>query len=355
MSAPQICPSVIGSMKEQFSFKRIKWSWMLVGTALVGLVFISIDGSTFVTKFVTNIGLPRSQLREVLIAFRGQNFDNGYDMRIIDGLGNVKRIFPPPGENREFGEMPAVSSKGDVVFTVTDTEEKVVELYIHNFYIEETHLLIRYFYGVAHLDNNFEEFRWSPDGTKLAFNHGKDFVVLNIASGKDIVRIPTIKAARMLDRIAWLSNNEIALLSGGTGTKKAIDLLLIDGSHIEADQDEVLYIKLPKREDSNIEQKLVCEGFINTVFHAGIFHYKDTTQEELSCIDTRELSVLVGSREWPVTWIYQSNNTDDRFYFYLRYKEIFEGLSKDWIEGYDRETGKTFFVYKLGGYFDELR
>lgn len=348
MNSPQIRRSVIGSIREQFSFKRIRWSWMLVGAALVGLVFVSIDGSTLVTKFVTNIGLPRSQLREVLIAFRSQNSDNGYDMRIIDGLGNVKRIFPAPGAKKEYGKMPAVSSKGDVVFTVTDREEKVVELYIHSYYREETHLLMRYTYGVSHRDDRFEEFRWSPDGTQLAYNHGKYFVVLDIDSGKDFVRIPTTP-----DRIAWLSNNEIALLSGGTGTRKATDLLLVDGSYVESDQDEVFFIKLSEKEGAGFEKKLICEEFIDTVFHAGIFHYKERYQEELPCIETKELSALFGSKEWPVTWIYQSN-VDDRFYFYLRYKEIFEGLSKNWIEGYDRETGNTFFVYKLGGYFEDL-
>ena len=157
--------------------------------------------------------------------------------------------------------------------------------------------------------------------------------------------------------MTWTSNNTIALLSKGTGSRKTIDLGLIDGRTFEKNQDAVLRITLNETttQQKNIDQKLVCEGFIQSGFHAGVFYYDGKQiKEDIPCIDTPELQSMFGSKEWPVTWMYQSSNTSGRFYFYLRYKEVFEGIAKKWIEGYDKVTGDTFFVYKLNGYLDEL-
>ncbi|HLC75957.1 MAG TPA: hypothetical protein VJB82_02455 [Candidatus Peribacterales bacterium] len=337
-----------------------RWRW---GFVVVVLFITAMGGINLFTKNGWMDDELKNELQDTLIVFNFSQKTQGRRMYIIDGLGHKKYEFPSPKDNKIYGNTPSISSNNIVAYTLIDYEKQTAEIYIYNYNTQENMMISNktfdskiqgYKYDTTHIDDVIGYFNWSPDGTKLAFFNEKDFVIYDFINFRDIIRIPTINSSRLGDRTYWLSNNEVALLSSGMGTKRKIDLGLIDGSTFEKNQDLVSRIVLSDQKTEVVNQ-FVCEGFIQPVFHEGVFYYKDKQINEIiPCIKTLELQSIFGSEEWPITWLYQSSNSSGRFYFYLRYKEIFEGISKKWIEGYDKVTGNTFFVNKLSGYLDEL-
>jgi len=345
-------------------FELRRWVWWLAAAIFCIVVIGGV--TTQRTKTIWMDNEFEKELQDTLIAFNFSQKTQDRRMYVIDGLGHEKYVFPIPTDNKVYGSTPSISSKGDIAYTLIDFEKQIAEIYIYNYNTQENIMIKKktfdskmqhYKYGTTYIDDRIGYFNWSPDGTKLAFFDGKDFVIHDLETSTDIARIPTTQSARLLDRMTWISNNTIALLSRGTGSSKKVDLGLIDKSTFEKNQDAVFLITLNEKTTQLkiMDQKLVCEGFIQPIFHAGIFYYDGKEiKEDIPCIDTPELQSMFGSKEWPITWMYQSSNTSGRFYFYRRYNEIFEGIAKTWIEGYDKVTGDTFFVYKLNGYLDEL-
>jgi len=346
---------------QRLHFGLMRWVW---GFVAVVLFITAMSGNNLFTKTWWIDNELKKELQDTLIAFNFSQKTQDRRMYVIDGLGHEKYVFPMLTDNKVYGSTPSVSSHSDVAYTLIDDEKQTAEIHVYNYNTQKNTMIEKkiydselpyYKYGSTYIDDQIGYFGWSPDGTKLVFSDGKDFVIYDFIHSRDIIRIPTINSARLTDRAVWLSNSDIALLSIGMGNKKKIDLGLIDGRTVEKNQDVVSRISLSEKKPTEAINQFVCEGFIETGFHAGIFYYDGKqTQETIPCIDTPELQSIFGSKEWPVTWMYQSSYTSDRFYFYLRYKEIFEGISKKWIEGYDKVTGNIFFVYKLNGYLDEL-
>ena len=169
--------------------------------------------------------------------------------------------------------------------------------------------------------------RLSPLVNMAACFQGKDAVVFDVKTGAEIQRhtYPGGDPGSNFEKMEWLSEGELALLDdsfGGVFEKNIQRLNVLTGEIIP-----------------------VCDTDARSHMESGVLK-RGHKGEDIHCSDLPEYAVLFGSREWPVQEKYPSDGpVGDRFYFYPRWIPgpwLYPG--KTWIEGYDRETGDTFYV-----------
>lgn len=195
------------------------------------------------------------------------------------------------------------------------------------------------------MNKRLPEAKVSPDGNLIASKSGGLIVVTEINSEKDILKINYTndltgiddKDFAVVDKIAWVDNNHLAVYTEGSMKGIIGDLSAIQSINL-----------------SNKTISITCVGRI-AFFYGGIIDDDFSKGAKPDCMNSPEAKALFGSEEWPVERLIPSTDTSGRYYFYERWNEATAlKLTKTWIEGYDLKLHQTFHVYTIQSYWGDL-
>jgi|GEM_PF-2001869 hypothetical protein len=292
-------------------------SMILLFSAIAFLLFIILRFIFPITKIgdVLYRAINSELLSEISIAY-----DFKGDLFVINGKGND--IYSREEmENYYFSSQ--INESGKVLVqrrNFSDKRDKMSNVLIIDPKTEKE--------VVALTSDNIASPIMSDDLNIIAYIQNEDLVIFDIEKNIEKVRIKTINPRMYLtdeNKILWNRENELVIFNWSPN-------------------------EIYKLNISNAKWNKICEGKITAAFLWGT---KRKTEDEVDCLEHPEARMFFGDPENPARFILSSINTKDRFYFYRRLNETFPA-TKIWIEGYDRETRKTFHVKTIQSYFGDF-
>ncbi len=178
--------------------------------------------------------------------------------------------------------------------------------------------------------------RFSPEQKYLLVGTNNGWNLHVYENEKEILTLKTISGLNIaIDRTAWISNDKIMIQGSFTNTPSHRGFI----ATIEVNSGAT---------------KIICEGDLLTPFYRGLYK-PEWVRDGQTCFEHPEVSALFGDAKWPVEKLLESTDSSGRYYFYRRWNTVGEGyfpITKKWIEGYDRTSGRTFHVYTLQSYWE---